>query len=229
MIIECPACDSKVDGKEKGSIKRNSAEDGIPSAIFLLECPICKRALVGATELVQVSYDDWDWCNPARVWPDPDNSVDFNIPAIARTSLLEARTCFKAKAYTACAVMAGRAVEGVCVHYVPSKKTLAAGLRELKNKGFIDERIFDWGEELRKHRNIGAHANKDRISRDDAKDLLDFALAICDYVFVLNAKFERFKKRAISSAQVKKVVKKKVAKKKVAKKKVAKKKAMKKG
>ena len=63
-------------------------------------------------------------------------------------------------------------------------------------------------KELIKHINIGAHATEDKISKEDAKDLLDFAQAICDYVFVLNAKFNRFMERK-DKAESKKPAKKK--------------------
>lgn len=40
-----------------------------------------------------------------------------------------------------------------------------------------------------------AHASDVKISKIDASDLLDFAIAICDYVYVLRNKFEDFMKR----------------------------------
>ena len=91
--------------------------------------------------------------------------------------------------------MPGRTLEGVCKHHSTKTKNLAAGLKELKEKGIIDERLFKWGEELRKHRNIGAHASDEKISKEDAKDLLDFVNAICEYVFVLTEKFNKFIER----------------------------------
>jgi len=42
---------------------------------------------------------------------------------------------------------------------------------------------------------LGAHASDHKVAKEDARDLLDFSSAICEYVFVLNEKFERFKKR----------------------------------
>ncbi len=53
--------------------------------------------------------------------------------------------------------MVGRALEGICVHQKTKAKTLAPGLKELLNKEIIDKRLFTWGEELRKLRNLGAH------------------------------------------------------------------------
>ncbi len=82
--------------------------------------------------------------------------------------------------------MCGRTIEGVCNHHSTKNKTLAGGLKELRENGIIDERLFEWGDELRKHRNIGAHATSEKISKEDAKDLLDFSSAICEYVFTLH-------------------------------------------
>ncbi|WP_353055935.1 DUF4145 domain-containing protein [Alcaligenes faecalis] len=103
--------------------------------------------------------------------------------------------CFKARAYSACAVMCGRAIEGVCKNHDAKTRTLAAGLKKLKEDGVIDSRLFSWGEALRENRNLGAHATTEKVSKDDAQDLLDFSIAICDYVFVLNEKWERFQNR----------------------------------
>lgn len=91
--------------------------------------------------------------------------------------------------------MCGRAIEGICKHHNAKTKTLAAGLKDLKDKEIIDGRLFEWGEALRTAQNLDAHASTEKVSKEDAQDLLDFSTAICEYVFVLNAKFERFKAR----------------------------------
>lgn len=199
MIIECPHCDSKVEVVEKGYVDLGLEVAGVPSKISLVECKICQSPLLGFAELVQVSQDDWEWGNLERFWPSPDDQPDFEIPEIARVSLVEAQICFKAKAYSACAVMCGRAIEGVCKHHNAKTRTLSAGLKDLKDKEIIDGRLYEWGEALRSARNLGAHASTEKVEKDDARDLLDFSTAICEYVFVLNAKFERFKARQASA------------------------------
>lgn len=196
MIIECSYCEPKVDGIEKGEVYDNDPDYPFPCKRVLVQCPVCKSALLGITEKIQVGYDDWEWDNLHRLWPPQDASVDREIPEIASVSLVEARLCFKAKAYSACAVMCGRTIEGLCMHHKTKNKTLAGGLKELKEAEVIDTRLFEWGEALRKHRNIGAHASSEKISKEDAKDLLDFSSAIREYVFVLNTKFNRFVERS---------------------------------
>lgn len=197
MIVDCPHCESKVDADEKGHVELDlEYAGGVPSKIVLAECKICQNPLLGFAELVQISRDDWDWGNLERLWPDPERDLDGEIPEIARVSLSEAQICFNAKAYTACAVMCGRALEGVCKHHNAKSRNLATGLKELRESHVIDGRLFEWGEALRAARNLGAHASTEKVPREDARDLLDFCTAICEYVFVLNAKFERFKARS---------------------------------
>lgn len=195
MIIECPHCESKVDCDERGAVEVDVEYTHIPTKYVLLECKVCHSPLLGITELIQTGGDDWEWEAASRLWPAPETAIDWDIPEIARNSLVEAKICFKAKAYSACAVMCGRSIEGVCKHHDPKMKSLAAGLKKLREDGVIDDRIYGWGEALRENRNLGAHATTEKVSRDDARDLLDFSIAICEYVFVLNAKFEHFQKR----------------------------------
>jgi hypothetical protein len=107
----------------------------------------------------------------------------------------EANKCFKAGAYSACAVMCGRALEGICRHYKTKSEYLAGGLKELLDQGVIDGRLFKWSEALRTLRNVGAHATGGNVSKDDARDLVLFANAICEYVFVLSAQFDEFIER----------------------------------
>ncbi len=196
MIIECPYCESRVDGQHKGEHESyDPHEDPYAFKAVLVQCPVCNSALLGGTELIQTGVDDYEWSQLTRLWPKQESHVDWNIPDIARNSIVETRICYKAKAYSASVVMSGRTLEGVCKHHSVKSKTLAKGLAELKDNGVIDDRLFSWSEALRKHRNIGAHATDEKISKEDAKDLLDFASAICEYVFVLNEKFNRFMDR----------------------------------
>jgi Domain of unknown function (DUF4145) len=195
LIIECPHCESKVNGEVKGEVPINDDEYPFPVKVVLVSCPVCQNPLLGMTELIQVGEDKFEWDNLHRQWPAQEGQIDRTIPDIARLSLIEAKVCFKAKAYSACAVMCGRTIEGVCVHHDAKIKTLANGLKALKETGVIDTRLYNWGDALRTHRNLGAHATTEKVSKEDARDLLDFSIAICEYVFILNEKFKRFQAR----------------------------------
>jgi hypothetical protein len=201
VIIDCSVCSSRVDAKIIAQRDYDVSDDGHPYIIYFLECPVCQVTMLGHSEYVEAFDETWAFARPTRLWPEPIEALHVSIPSLARASLEEARKCFGAQAYAACAVMCGRALEAICREYKTKSKNLAAGLQELKQKQIIDHRLFDWGEALREKRNIGAHATTEHISRDDARDVLDFAIAFCEYVFVLSQKYDAFKERQAKAAK----------------------------
>lgn len=190
----------------------SGGEYGEPSKKIFLECPVCNVCMVASQDMVQTDYDEWDWSAPTRDWPQPATVFDHDIPRLTRKSLQEAKKCLSAHAYSACAVMCGRAIEGICAEHKTKSKTLAGGLKELRDTQIIDQRLFEWGDSLREKRNIGAHATDEDVSREDARDVLEFALAISEYVFVLSTKYEAFKSRQTKKPAAPPTAKKTVAK-----------------
>lgn len=199
MIVECPYCKATVHSKLIGQhVAFDPDEDPAPWRTSLVECPSCKNTLVAG----QYKNPDGDGWEPAtRVWPSPKRFLSWQIPEIARTSLEEAERCLRAGAPLACAVMCGRALEGICRHFKTSSPYLGGGLKELLEKEIIDKRLFQWSQELQRHRNFAAHATDAKISREDAESLLEFVVAICDYIFVLSAKFDEFMRRKAKEAK----------------------------
>ncbi len=185
MIVECHVCEAKVDGTVIATHSSRDPDDPCEFRAALLECPQCKTTLLGGC---YVDLDD----QPSRLWPFPEKYLSRDIPDIVRGSLEEARLCFKAGAYSACAVMAGRALEGLCRHFGAAKTLIGPGIKELRDKGVIDTRLFTWAQELQKARNLSAHASGEKVSKYDARDLLDFLEAIAEYVFVMTTQFERY-------------------------------------
>jgi len=194
MIIECPNCESKVHAKVLAERDYPPDDNVDPHKYVFLECPSCHRVLLGYSEFALGGYDEGNWTNPIRLWPHPYLSVDANVPSLVRNSLEAAQKCYQAKVYDASAVMCGRALEAICVEKI-GEKTLHKGLQKLRETNVIDDRLYNWGEALRKERNIGAHATKETVSKLDAKDILDFAMAIVDYIYVLTVKFEAYQAR----------------------------------
>lgn len=195
VIIECPDCESKVAANVIGMKKYDAYPDNDTFGIFFLECPICHRTMVGRSDVIQTDYNDYNYENVSRLWPLDRKILDWSIPKTIRRPIEEAEKCYNAQAYAACAVMCVRSIEALCKEYKTKKWQLASGLKELKDKGIIDGRLYDWGEALKDRRNIGAHASDEEVSKEDARDVLDFAVAICEYVYVLTHKYNKFKER----------------------------------
>ena len=91
--------------------------------------------------------------------------------------------------------MLGRALEAVCRDVLGTNVMLAAGIKALRDKGTIDDRLYDWSQQLRAFRNLAAHAGEISISRQDAEDLQSFVYAIIEYIYDLTDRYEEFKAR----------------------------------
>ncbi len=195
MIVYCPDCDASINAKSIATHEKFTEYDFAPMRYSLLSCTICNGVqLVEQYLSGSKPENDTHWSETKRNWPNPELELPIGVPTVTRKSLEEAERCLRAKAFTACAVMTGRALEGICRHYKTKSKYLGAGIKELLDKKIIDEKLFEWSKELHLHRNIAAHAdaNDTEISENDARDLLDFSIAICEYIFVLSNKYSEF-------------------------------------
>jgi hypothetical protein len=159
--------------------------------------------LVGEAEEGLKEKGEVVWPELVRVHPMPRRLLGYEIPETVRQSLEEAERCMQVGASLAAAAMAGRALEAICRHYSTKDTYIGAGIKELRDKGIIDARLYEWSEELRDQRNMAAHATDAAFSSEDAEDILTFTYAIADYVFLLTRKFERFQKRKKKKAEEK--------------------------
>lgn len=218
VIIECPTCNAQVDakviathedveepdaalaGKNETVIDEGYPVDEEELADYryratLLVCVACRTPLLAYQE----NRGGKCWSMPRRVYP-PDLSLPAQIPPDIRDSLEEAQRCLRAEAHMAAAVMCRRAVEGLCRSFglginAAGRTSLAAGLRGMRDRGVIDGMLLEWAEAVKVEGDASAHPDPATTTKRDATDLFDFALGICNYVFVLGVKFHRFKQR----------------------------------
>ena len=163
-------------------------------------------------------YDaDFDrWSDVVRIYPKPPKAFHSSrIPRVVKDSLIEADRALQANANIAACVMFGRALEALChdvlqpkindpavdpVTEKPKRKlTLGEGIKKLKERKFIDDRLFDWSQQLQAFRNLAAHPEDISISRKDAEDLQTFVYAIVEYIYDLTDRYNEFKKRSEAS------------------------------
>lgn len=202
ILVECPLCLAKVGGELIKAHEYDPEDygDGMVlhnnKRILLLKCQACNHPIIAGQTYCDELSGFWD---TKRLWPQEDkNYSDFHrsIPSIVRECLVEARKTYNAEAYKSCAMMCGQTLEAICKSYNTKAKKLGRGLKELLEREIIDKKIYSWSEELTKQRHLGAHAFLEgEIEQEDAKDLLDFVNAICEYIFVLTKKFDNFMKR----------------------------------
>jgi len=130
-----------------------------------------------------------------RVYPPQDKQLGRSVPIPIRQAYQEAVACFKAKAFTASAIMCRKTLEGLCVEHGVKAGNLAKSLKELKEKGLIEGRLLEWAEALRNFGNEAAHDVLVNIAPQDAKDIIEFTEALIEYVFTYRDRFDDFQKR----------------------------------
>jgi Domain of unknown function (DUF4145) len=161
----------------------------LPNEWAFVQCPRCMLPVMQLREDFGLGVEADE---PAVVYPAP-HRISSPVPNALRREWSEARTCFDAKAYTACVVMVRRTVEGTCKEQ--GVKHLGASLRELEKQGLIDGTLAKWADALRVIGNQGAHYTGKPVAREDAEDSLAFAEALLDHLYVLRKRFEDFRRR----------------------------------
>jgi len=190
MIAECKECEEFVDGDVVGSYIQSVEGSDLSFLYSLLRCPNCTHPMV----TLQLN-DGSGWEPPTRIYPAEPLINIGSIPVPIAMAYKEARTCLKAKAYTATAIMCRKVLEGITEEHGIKSRNLAGGLREMRDQGIIDSLLFEWADALRVSGNEAAHETGVPISAEDARDILEFTNALMEYVFILRVKFEEWKVR----------------------------------
>lgn len=231
FVVDCHWCKAKVAATETGRGERSGFghEAGEPYGYKVIVgiCPRCESILVGETK--QIGFKDYDshedrWSDVVRVYPKPPKTFSsYRIPRVVKNSLNQADLSLQAGANDAACVMLGRALEGLCRDILdsepgppsttaltttpakPEKKImLGEGIKRLKDEKVIDDRLYDWSQQLQAFRNLAAHPEDINISREDAEDLQTFVYAIVEYVYDLAERYEEFKNRVDARVKRKK-------------------------
>lgn len=193
VVIECPQCEKAQNAPIQGEYTHYYEEPGEPYRYRLLECPTCHSPIL--------TSEDYDWtsdnyCNPKVLHPKLEHELDWDIPRTIRSTFHEAQDCFKAKAFTATAIMCRRCLEAVCVDEGIKKGSLAGKISQLKSSAIIDGTLFEWAELLRVSGNKAAHDVSSNTKRQDAQDILEFSHALIEYLYTYRNKYSEFKKRS---------------------------------
>jgi hypothetical protein len=194
MLVKCEDCEAIVDGEIVDSYVDYEEASGMTGKYSFLKCPRCKRPFL----MLQID-DGPGWDEPIRLYPPKDIGISLAIPSPIRSAYEEARACFGAKAYTATVIMCRKTLEGICEGHKITVRNLSSALKEMKDKGIIESRLYEWADALRISGNEAAHDVNVSISAQDARDLLEFTNALLEYVFTFQDKFEQFKERRKNS------------------------------
>jgi hypothetical protein len=195
MIVECANCNAYVEADEISNFQYPS-KNGKPSGRFVfLKCKNCDNPILIEQENIGNVADGDIFDKPIVVYPKEENKDDSGIPKKIKNSLNEATSCYKANSFTATAIMCRRVLEGICTIKEFKTKNLMSSIEKMKDHGIIDNQLFQWADILRITGNEAAHDINVDITKEDAKDMLEFTNAMAEYIFMFKDKLENFKKR----------------------------------
>jgi hypothetical protein len=119
-----------------------------------------------------------------------------DIPEPARTFLQQSYETLHAP--DAAAVMAGSAVDGMLKAYGLEVGSLYSRIDEALTSNLLTKGMADWAHAVRLGSNRPRHADKDKphVSPDEAKQSVEFAEALGNFLFVLTAQVDRGLKEA---------------------------------
>ncbi len=194
MILYCKRCAARVNAELKKHYNRGDPSEGPTERVSFLSCPSCQEPFV----IVQEDYGE-DFSDPEVLYPQVAR-LNPNLPKPILAAYAEADSCFRSRAYTAATIMCRKTLEGLCAEHSVAKAPLVAQLRELRDRGVIESKLFEWADALRISGNEAVHDVAVTISYEDARDILEFTNALLEYVFTFRDKFEAFKKRRATGA-----------------------------
>lgn len=121
-----------------------------------------------------------------------------SIPSQVADDYVEANKCFDIDAWKASSVMCRRALQSSVIEKGAIKDRMIDQIDELYRKEIITKDIKNWAHEIRLTGNIGAHPDKDgleAITKEDAKELIDFLEEYLNYVYIMPRKVSEKKTR----------------------------------
>lgn len=201
LAYTCPECDAPQVFRIAHRHVQYTSNMDMPEEYTYAVCPEC----AGPVVLVRENYGNgFDETGYSRAYPALNRRLSFDVPKSVRHSYDEAVRCEQSKAWTAEAVMVGRALEAICTDFDPSVRSIHDGLQRMLAAGAISQELHDWGDGLRLVRNEGAHAGPERISANDAKVALDFLQALIEILFDLRARFAEWQQDRAARAATRK-------------------------
>lgn len=187
MILECGRCGALVEAIPVESYWDSESIEGPANRFSLFRCPKCSGPF-----LVQSEEDGYE--SQIVLYPQAE-ALSPSLPKPIQAAFAEAQACFRAKAFSAAAIMCRKTLEGICLAHEAKARGLVAQLLELKERGVIEQRLYEWAEALRISGNEAAHDVGVTVPQEDARDILEFTNALLEYVFTFRDRFEAFKTR----------------------------------
>jgi hypothetical protein len=161
-------------------------------------CHHCDRA-------VFITHQTGDYHTTANnfglvsIYPSATISVNSLVPAGIASDFLEASNDYNIGSFRSSAVMARRTIQKMCLNLGAKKgDKLYKQIEDLKTSGKLHPDLADMATEIRFLGNDGAHPEDDGlddVSKEDAKEVLDFTAELLDDLYVRPQKVAAMKSK----------------------------------
>ena len=207
FTLFCPTCNLQVEARSiargHGGYQRASDDpfDGEieteyhGDAYLVAICPKCDSPFLLKQSRYTVLGDSETVTREELLYPKSTPLPLSGVPEPVRRAFEQAQRSFATASFDACALMCRRSLEALCKSFGVEGRTLAVKLEALAGRQINEARLVEWAHGIRHVGNEAAHDTDSEVSKDDARDALDFTEALLTYVFVLNERFETFSVR----------------------------------
>lgn len=158
-------------------------------------CPRCNAPFLIKQSCYGVPGEFETITSQALLYPASSRLPIDGIPDPVNRAYQQALRCFSTSSYEASALMCRRCLKALCNSFHASGKSLQARLDTLCEREVIEKRLTRWAHGVRVIGNEAAHDTDAELSKDDARDALEFTEALLMYVFALSARFSAFSAR----------------------------------
>lgn len=204
--VFCPHCNIQAEARviaigaggfhSEGSVRFDEADaEYHGDTYYVALCRRCKSPFLIRRSLYGVPGEFESITAEDVLFPMSSRLPVEGLPQPVLRAFEQAVRSFSSSSFDACALMCRRALEALCKELEAGSGTLQAKLDTLSKRGTIDARLASWAHGVRAVGNEAAHNTDAELSKDDARDALDFTEAILTYVYVLGRRFEAFEAR----------------------------------
>jgi hypothetical protein len=163
--------------------------------LYIARCRRCNSPFLLHQSLHSVLGEFETVTSEELLYPQASRLPLEGVPQAIDHAYQQALRCYAAASYDASAMMCRRSLEALCAELGEKKGSLQSKLDALHDLGKIDSLLIRWAHGVRALGNEAAHDTHVDLSREDARDALDFTEALLLYVFVLARRFDAFSER----------------------------------
>lgn len=166
---------------------------------YVCLCRRCSQPFLIRQSLYGIPAEFETVTDEAILYPIQKRLPIQGVPNTIKSAYDQAARSFSASLFEPSVLMCRKCLDAICRSFGATGHDLNSKLQNLFNGDHIDSRLLNWAHEIRLIGNEAAHDHDAKVTKRDARDVLDFTEAILIYIFSLTSRFEAFRARRAHS------------------------------